>query len=336
MGTHCGEHKINTVTMKYVNSLLVMLVLIIFNNIGAQTNYPKIRFMPHWLPQSQFAGYYVAQQKGFYQQEGIDVDIIHPSASVEGSDYLIKGKVDVISFFLVSALTEVDKGTKMVNIAQMSQNSALLFVAKKEKNYKSLTDLNGKKIGIWESGFDELPKSLLKKNNITVKWVPILSSISMFMLDGIDAMTVMWYNEYDQIINAGFNPDELTTFFFSNYGYNIPEDGLYCLSNTYQTRKEDLQKFVRGTLRGWEYARSHPEEALKIVLAVMKKEHISTNYAHQKWMLEKVLELMVPSSPKEKKGVLYETDFIKAQNALIDGGFVIGKIPYKDFYKPVL
>jgi NitT/TauT family transport system substrate-binding protein len=322
--------------MKYKYSLSLFLFFFIFINAGAQAQLPKIIFMPHWLPQAQFAGYYVAQQKGFYQQEGIEVDIVHPSASVEGSDYLIKGKVDVISFFLVSALNEVDKGTKMVNIAQMSQNSALLFVAKKEKNYKSLNDLNGKKIGIWESGFDELPKSLLKKNNIGVKWVPILSSISMFMLDGIDAMTVMWYNEYDQIINAGFNPDELTTFFFSKYGYNIPEDGLYCLNNSYLTRKEDLQKFVRGTLRGWEYAEAHPEEALKIVLAVMKKEHISTNYVHQKWMLEKVLELMVPSSPNGKKGVLSEPDFIKAQNALFDGGFVIKKIPYKDFYKPVL
>ena len=322
--------------MKYKYSLFLILFFIISNFLYAQTTYSKIRFMPHWLPQSQFAGYYIAQQKGFYQQEGIEVEIIHPSASVEGSEYLIEGKVDIISFFLVSALTEVDKGTQMVNIAQLSQNSALLFVAKKEKNFKSLNDLTGKKIGIWESGFDELPKSLLEKKKMKVKWVPILSSISMFMLDGIDAMTVMWYNEYDQIINAGFNPDELTTFFFSNYGYNIPEDGLYCLSKTYQTRKDDLQKFVKATLKGWEYARSHPEEALKIVLEVMKKEHISTNYAHQKWMLEKILELMIPSAPNTKKGVLYETDFIKAQNALLDGGFVTRKIPYKDFYKPVL
>jgi NitT/TauT family transport system substrate-binding protein len=155
------------------------------------------------------------------------------------------------------------------------------------------------------------------------------------MIDGIDAMTVMWYNEYDQIINSGINPDELNAFFFSDYGYNIPEDGLYCLSKTFETRKADLQKFVQATLKGWEYAKANPDETLAIVLDRMKREYIPTNLSHQKWMLEKILELMEPGQKNVQRGELAETDFIKTQNILFEGGYVRMKVGFGAFYKPV-
>ena len=312
---------------------LPVILLLSFSATRAQL--PTITFTPHWLPQAQFAGYYVALKKGFYKEEGINVDIVHPSASVMATEQLANGKADVISLFLTSALTARSNGLDLVNVAQMSQNSALLFVAKKNSNINTLSDLNGKRIGIWESGFDEVPKALISSNNYKITWVPILSSINMFMLGGIDAMTVMWYNEYNVIINSGLNPDELNTFFFSDYGYNIPEDGLYCLNNTYLTRKDDLKKFINGTFRGWVYTKEHPDEALQIVLDIMKKEHIATNMAHQKWMLEKVIEMIDPGNKNVKAGELTEPDFHKAQSILIDGGYYRNKIQFTDFYKPV-
>lgn len=315
---------------------LTLSVSILLFSIISFAQLPKIIFSPHWLPQAQFAGYYVAQEKGFYKQEGIDVDIVHPSASVMASDLLRSGKSDVVSLFLITALSEKQKGCNLVNIAQISQNSALIFVAKKDKNINNLKDLNDKKIGIWESGFDEVPKALIKSNNYSVNWVPILSSINMFMIGGIDAMTVMSYNEYDQIINAGINPDELSTFYFSDYGYNIPEDGIYCLNKTRITRKDDLEKFVKGTLKGWEYAHNHQEEALEIVLHLMKEAHIPTNIAHQSWMLNQVLELIETGTKNVKKGELAESDFHKTQSILLDEKIIEKKIHFNEFYKPVI
>lgn len=297
---------------------------------------PKITFTPHWLPQAQFAGYYVAEKMGFYEQEGIVVEIVHPSASVMATDKLIKEESDLISLFLITAISVKDKGIDLVNIAQLSQNSALLFVAKKERDILSLDDLNGKRIGIWKSGFDEVPKALINSNNYKVTWVPILSSVNMFMIDGVDAMTVMWYNEYDQIYNSGFNYDELTTIFFSDYGYNIPEDGIYCLNKTWLQRKDDLDKFVRGTLKGWEYAKDHKKETLDIVLAIMKEEHVAYNFAHQSWMLDRMIELVDPGKKNVQKGELAESDFHKAQNILIDEGTIKNKVTFREFYKPVL
>lgn len=308
----------------------------VFLTISTFGQLPKLTFTPHWLPQAQFAGYYAADKMGFYQSEGIDVKIVHPSASVNAIESLINEKSDIISLFLITAIASKNSGVDLVNVGQLSQNSALLFVTKKESNINKLSDLTGKEVGVWSSGFDEVGKALIHSNNYQVKWIPILSTINLFLIGGIDAMTVMWFNEYNQIINSGYNEDELKTFFFSDYGYNIPEDGIYCLNKTLAKRKVDLEKFTRATLKGWEYAKEHRTETLDIVLEIMKKEHIATNKAHQSWMLDKVLELIEPGTKNVKKGELAETDFHKAQSVLIDGGYMKGEIEINDFYKPVL
>lgn len=292
--------------------------------------------MPHWIPQAQFAGYYMALQKGFYAELGLQVQIIHPNTSRIATESLNNKEVDVISLFLVSALTAQDKDVPLVNIGQLSQNSALMFVAKKSKNFKSIKDLQNKRIGIWKSGFDEIPKALIAANRINVTWVPILSSINMFIEDGIDAMTVMSYNEYDQIINAGFNPEELTIFKFSDLSFNIVEDGLYCLDSTRQMRPQDLEKFVQATLKGWAYAEQHREETIQVVLEWMKKEHVATNYAHQKWMLDQMFLLMKSPAKNIKNGQLSEADFNKAQTILFQSTVIKAKIPFVLFYKPVV
>lgn len=313
---------------------ILVFIVLITPNIYAQ--YPKLTFSPHWLPQAQFAGYYVALEKGFYQQEGIDVTITHPSASVMATDKLIAQQSDIISLFLITALAEKSKGLDLVNIGQLGQNSALLFVSKKESNINSLNDLQGKKIGIWESGFDEVPKSIIKTNQLQVNWIPILSTPNLFLIGGIDVMTVMWYNEYDQIINAGINTDELNTLFFSDYGYNIPEDGIYCLNQTLIQRKSDLKKFMKATIRGWEYAKKNKEETLDIVLQIMTQAHAPTNKAHQSWMLDKVIELMESKTENTISGKLNESDFNAATQCLIDNNRLFQTIEFNDFYKPVI
>lgn len=313
-----------------------LITVLLFIGLFVQSQKPSITFTPHWLPQAQFAGYYMALEKGFYENEGLDVKIVHPSASVNASEELINGKADIISLFLVTAISSKNEGVDLVNIAQISQNSALMFVSKKKRGIEKLSDYNNKSIGVWQSGFDEVGKAIMSSNNYTVEWVPILSSINLFMHDGVDALTVMWFNEYYQVINAGIDPDELNTFFFSDYGYNIPEDGLYCLNKTFIERPDDLKKFVRASLKGWEYAKNNFDETIDVVLHTMKKAKVPTNRAHQTWMLKKVLELLAPGNKNIDVGELTETDFYKAQSILIDGGYIQKHFVYQDFHKPVL
>jgi NitT/TauT family transport system substrate-binding protein len=316
--------------IRWIVSLLLLAVST--SAFALDSSLPKLTFTPQWLPQAQFSGYYMALEKGFYEAAGIDVSIVHPSASIMATERLKEHQADIISLFLVTGLTECSQGTPLVNISQLSQNSGLLFIAKKSSHIEHLEDLDGRRIGIWKSGFDEVPKMLFKDNNYHVRWVPLLSSINMFLAGGVDAMTVMSYNEYDQIINSGLNPDELSVFPCSDYGYNIPEDGIYCLQDTLKNRRKDLEAFVRATHQGWEYAREHREETLKVVLSLMKDAHVATNYAHQAWMLDKVLELQDPGTKNVTLGQLSNADFSKTQRILLDGGYISHPLFYKDFH----
>jgi len=312
-------------------SYLLVLVLVSSFYFSVQAQPQKLVFSPHWLPQAQFAGYYVAEEMGFYQEAGLDVEIIHPSASVNAMQFLQSGQADIISLFMVSGLDNRFKGVDLVNIAQFSHNSALMFVAKKTSNINSLKDFNGKKIGIWRSGFEEIPKALIREHQLDVSWVPILSTVNLFLLGGIDIMTVMWYNEYNQIYLSGLNEDELSTFFLSDYGYNTPEDGLYVLQNTLSEKQDALQAFVEASIKGWQYVEANRDFALDIVIDRMRQENVPSNKAHQQWMLDKVLELQKPIGQTK----LEKPDFDQVHTILKGQYQEAPDVLFEEFFRPV-
>lgn len=318
--------------------LLTLLLTLAFMGVHAQKQ--TLKFAPQWFPQAQFAGYYVALEKGFYEQAGLDVKIIHPTDDESSMKLLRTGKADVMSSFLMDALSaRLSKDIPLVNIAQLSQHSSLMFVAKAKSDIDTITELDGKQVAIWSAGFDKLPRALMKEKNNEVEFVPIYNTINLFLEGGVDAMTVMYYNEYDQIINSGVNKEELNTFLFSDYeGFDIPEDGLYCLERTYRERKEDLKKFVDATLKGWNYAEQNKEYALNLVVERMDKAHLANNRAHQRWMLNRILDLLTPGDKNVKRGHLLEVDFQRALNVIQSearSGAEMQKIHFNEFYKPL-
>jgi len=299
-------------------------------------DFTKIVFSPHWLPQAQFAGFYVAKEMGFYAAKGIDLEIIHPTASINNLQYLMDGKADVISSFLISALNQKQLGVDLVNIAQLSQHSAIMLVAKKGSGIDKAADLDGKRVGIWLSGFQETPMAFMREKNINIDWVPILSSVNLFLLGGLDAMTVMWYNEYHQIYLSGIDHEEMNSFFMSDYGFNIPEDGLYVLNETYSNRGNDLSRFVEATLQGWDYAAANRDFTVDLVVRLMKESNIPANRTHQLWMLDKILEV----HDFKRKGVprtyLEENDFDLALRVMKRHHHTEKNILYEEFFRPVI
>ena len=323
--------------MKKIHLLTLLLTLAF---MGANAQKETLKFAPQWFPQAQFAGYYVALDQGFYEEAGLDVKILHPTDDESSMKLLRTGKADVISSFLMDALSiRLSKNVPLVNIAQLSQHSSLMFVAKAKSDIDTITELDGKQVAIWSAGFDRLPKALMKEKNNEVEFVPIYNTINLFLEGGVDAMTVMYYNEYDQIINSGVNKEELNTFFFSDYdGFDIPEDGLYCLEPTYRERKEDLKKFVDATLKGWSYVEQNKEYALNLVVERMDEARLANNRAHQRWMLNRMLDLLTPGDKEVKRGHLLESDFQRALNVIQSearSGAEMQKIKFNEFYKPL-
>jgi len=318
-----------------VNRVAACILALLITSLAPAQN-EKLIFSPHWIPQAQFAGYYVALDQGFYKASGLDVQIIHPSASISAFDFLSNGKADIVSSFLMDGIKKRATGVPLVNFAQLSQHSNLMLVTRKTSGISQVKDLDQKKLGIWSSGFDDIPSAFLLENKLKMEIVPVLNTINLFLMDGVDVLTVMYYNEYDQIINSGINADELNTFFFADYGFDIPEDGLYCLESTFNKSPELLRKFVSATLKGWEFAARNKDYTIDLVVSEMKKSHLPCNKAHQSWMLEKVLESISPGNKQVKTGHLSEQDYNRALNILKSGlisEFAGTGLLYENFYK---
>jgi len=313
--------------------LFIGLVVLVFN---ADAEKETIVFGAQWLPQAQFAGYYVAYDQGFYDDAGIDVEIIHPTATVNTLEYLINGQADVVSLFLITAINNRFEGLELINIGQLSQESAIMFVSRRSSGIETLEDFEGKSVGVWMSGFQEVPFSLMADNNINVEWVPILGSVNLFLMGGLDVMTVMWYNEYKRIYLAGVDHSELNTFFAADYNHNVPEDGLYTLQHIYREKPDALQAFLDASLRGWEYAAENRDYTIDLVVKLMREAHIPSSFAHQRWMLDKILEQQATEGSDAERLHLHQDDFEKALEIIERFNSVQKTFSYKDFFKPVI
>ena len=248
----------------------------------------RIVFTPQWTAQSQFAGYYVAQKKGFYKEAGLDVDIQHPSISYSVQNRLLDGKCNMITMQLLSAMMQIDKGVEIVNILQTSQRNALVVVSHTD-SIRTFQDLKGKKVGVWKTRFGDFGYIADKEHELGIRWIQFLEGPNIFISGAIDAVLAMCYNEYQQIIALGH--EDKPVIRLSETEYDYPEDGLYVTAEFYRQNPKQVEAFAEASRRGWEYAHSHPEEAVDIVMEMVLQEHGHTNRIHQKRMLEEIIKI---------------------------------------------
>lgn len=293
----------------------------------------KTSLVTLWLPQAQFAGYYVACEKGIYKKYGLDVHIIDGGPDHPPFKLLENGQAEFSVIWLSSAIEKRSTGVKLVNIAQVVQKSGLMLVAKKSSGIKKPEDLNNKKVGLWDADFEIQPRAFFKKYNLNVRVIPQSYSVNLFLRDGVDVASAMWYNEYHTIINSGYDASELTTFFFYDYGLNSPEDGIYTLEETVDSDPATCQAFVRGTLEGWQYAFEHIDESVGIVLKYMERAHLPANRVHQKWMLERMKDLILINGIYDGMGRLSPRDYHKVANGLAGSGLIKNIPEFNRFHK---
>lgn len=298
---------------------------------GAPMPLRPATFIPLWLPQAQFAGYYVAFERGIYRQHGIDLTILHGGPDRPASQALESGQAEFATLWLSTAIRMRAHGAHIVSAAQVIQRSSLMLAAKKSSGINQPGDLNGKKVGVWEGDFLLQPLAFFKQYNLDVRIIPQAASINLLLRDGVSAAVVMWYNEYHTILNAGLNPDELTTFFFSEHNLNFPEDGLYCRADV---DSRLCQQFAVASLEGWQYAFDHPEETLDVVMAYMARAHLGASRVHQRWMLARMKDVIIPPG-HSRLGALQRPDYERVATALKDNGWIDQVPDFATFYRGV-
>jgi len=319
--------------IKRIIGLLLSLAGISFF-ISAQ-QIKSITFVPHWLPQAQFAGYLVAKDLGIYRKHGIDVKMLTGGPNVSTPTLLEQGKVDFALMWLSNAIRLKASGTDVVNIAQILPRSALMLVAKKSSGIENPQDMNGKKIGLWGGDFQIQPLAFFRKFDLKVKMILQGSSINLFLMDGVDATSAMWYNEYHTILTSGFHADELNTFLFSDYGFNFPEEGIYCSTPFLKANPETCRQFVLATLEGWKYAFEHPEEALSVVSDNMSQAKLPVNRAHQRWMLARMKDMIFGTGKMDGFQNLSETDYLFVATNLKESRSIKDIPSYNSLYQPI-
>ena len=298
----------------------------------------KVTFIPQWVPQAQFAGYYIALETGIYKEYGLDVEIISGGPQRSSADYLKNRKADFASLWLVSGLDLCNQGVAVINLAQIVQRSALMLVAKKSSGILKPQDMNGRKVGLWGPPFATQPKIFFQQQEIKVIPLQQSYSINLFLRNGVAVASAMWYNEYHSIINAGINPDELTTFFYADYNLNFPEDGIYVLKETWQQQPDLCRAFVKASVKGWRKAFADPELTLDITMRNLKKEHIISNRIHQKWMLERMHDIIMPQEKSQRPqpiGILKQKDFQMVVESLKQVNLIKNAPDFKTFHQPL-
>lgn len=293
----------------------------------------KITFMPQWTAQAQFVGYYVAKDKGFYEQEGLDVEIKHLNRATKRNiiSYIRNGEAQFVTSHLLLSMIANDGGLNMVNVLQTSHTNGLCVVSRTP--ISSFEDLNGKKVGRWSTGYGENAIMMAEEKNLSIEWVPSNQSVNLFLAGALDATLVFSYNELISIFFAQgeVKPDQI--LYFSDTDYNFPEDGLYCLGDYYSNNRDEVEKFVRASKRGWEYVSEHPEEALQICMKYTREGNVQTNTVHQKLMQDEIIKLARDGEGKISFAPADRKTFDRMAKKALETGLIMSPLKYEDIIK---
>src|SRR5271169_5803249 len=202
--------------------------------VGAAQAADKVTLQLKWVTQAQFAGYYVAKDKGYYKDEGLDVTIKPGGPDVAPEQVLAGGGADVVVDWMPGALAAREKGAPLVNIAQPFKRSGMEMTCRADTGVKTPADLKGRTLGVWFSG-NEYPflswmSKLGLKTDGSAGGVKVLKqgyAVDPLIQKQAACISTMTYNEYWQLIEAGMKPDQLIVFKYEDQGVATLEDGLY-------------------------------------------------------------------------------------------------------------
>jgi NitT/TauT family transport system substrate-binding protein len=275
-----------------------------------------------WVTQAQFAGYYVAKEKGFYEKAGLDVTIKPGGPDIAPPQVIAGGGADVIIDWMPSALASREKGVPLVNIAQPFKRSGMMLTCRADTGITTPADFKGKILGVWFFGNEYPFLSWMSQLGIPTTGgsdgVTVLKqgfNVDPLLQKQADCISTMTYNEYWQVIDAGMKPENLVVFKYEDQGVATLEDGLYVLEERLSDPKfvEVMARFVKASMEGWAWARQNPEEAAKIVLD--NDATGAQTEKHQVRMMEEINKLTEGSD-----GALDEAAYQRTVDTLMKGG----------------
>jgi NitT/TauT family transport system substrate-binding protein len=257
-----------------------------------------------WVTQAQFAGYYAALDQGYYEEEGLDVTIRPGGPDIVPEQVVLGGQAEFGLNWLDNTLATRDQGGEIVNIAQVFARSGMTEVTWKDSGLDAITDLRGKKVGVWLGGNEHKLFAALTKNGIDpesdVEIVAQPFDMNLFLNREVDAAAAMTYNELAQVLEQEnpetgelYTEEDLNVFLMSDLGTGALEDGVFVRSDWIQdeANQDIATRFLKASFKGWVYCRDNFEECLQIVL----ENGPTLGEGHQRWQLNEINKLIWPN-----------------------------------------
>ncbi|MFL5332864.1 MAG: ABC transporter substrate-binding protein [Geminicoccaceae bacterium] len=300
----------------------VLAAAILALAVGSAEAADKVTLQLKWVTQAQFAGYYVAKDKGLYKEAGLDVTINPGGPDIAPPQVIAGGGADVIVDWMPSALASREKGVPLVNIAQPFKRSGMELTCRKDTGITKPEDFRGKTLGVWFYGNEYPFLSWMAKLGIptdsSAKGVKVLKqgfNVDPLLQKQADCISTMTYNEYWQVIDAGIKPEDLIVFKYEDQGVATLEDGLYVAEANLKNPAfvDKMARFVAASMKGWAWARENPADAAQIVLD--NDATGAQTEKHQVRMMGEINKLTEGSD-----GVLAPADYERTVQTLLSGG----------------
>jgi NitT/TauT family transport system substrate-binding protein len=270
---------------------------------GAPGAPQKVTLQLQWFTQGQFAGYFAAVDQGFYEKQGLDVEIKEGGVDIVPQTVLAQGQADYAIAWVPKALASREQGAGITDVAQVFQRSGTYQVSLKDKGINGVADLRGKKVGNWGFGnefelFAGMTDAGIKPSDVTL--VQQQFDMQALLSGEIDAAQAMSYNEYAQVLEAQnpatgqlYTPADLSVISWNDVGSSMLQDAIW--ANTERLSDPAYQdtttKFIAASLQGWAYCRDNVESCRDIVV----KKGSTLGASHQLWQINEVNKLIWPS-----------------------------------------
>ncbi len=330
-------------------TVLLALAVLTVASFGSAQNLVKVNLQLKWFPQAQFAGFFVAKERGYFKAQGLDVTLL-PAGDQSPIQVVQSGAADFGTTWIADLLTAREKGLPVVHIAQFFQRSGFTLVALKSTGIKDLCkDMKGKSVGVWPSGNEYPAVALFSKCGLTSSLDPKASSPdvtgvsypfdpSLVFPDKVQLVAAMTYNEVDQIAGLGYDDSKVDVFKLADEGINLLEDLMFTSEKVLADKnfkgsglsgRQIATKLIRASIQGWNWAvKNQAETVEKYVLPFCGNTckgsgTRSDSKGHQTWQMTEIAKLYsAGATTKGWAGLLVPADYQASVKLLKDQGIL--------------
>ena len=336
---------------KVVLSLATLLLATL--PAGFAQDLVDVCFQSKWFPQAQFAGYFVAQAKGFYEEEGLNVTILD-GGNVNPTVQVASGNCDFGTDWIANMLVQRAQGLEVVQIAQIYQDSGYRMVALKDSGIEQFPDLAGRTVGVWGFGNEFVSQAIFDVEGMTSNLDPTVTSPdvnavvyafdpALVFPNEVDVASAMTYNELDQIVGLGYGLETLNVLDPADIGANLLEDLIFTTPELLASEdfkgsglsgQEIAERFLRATIKGWQYAVDNQEEAVETVISQCGDTcngsgSTQSPQVHQTWQMARVAELVKPDADTQI-GAIDQEAFDRSVALLVQVGLIDSAVTFDE------